>query len=83
MQLLYFGWVRIKMGKDRENMDLPDGVTNVRDLIEALRDRGAEYEEALNDISMVRVAVNQELTDLDAAVANDDEIALFPPMTGG
>ncbi|MEE2970116.1 MAG: molybdopterin converting factor subunit 1 [Pseudomonadota bacterium] len=83
MQLLYFGWVRIKMGKDRENMDLPDGVANVRDLIEALRDRGAEYEEALNDISMVRVAVNQELTDLDAAVANDDEIALFPPMTGG
>ncbi len=83
MQLLYFGWVRIKMGKDRENMDLPDGVANVRDLIEALRDRGAEYEEALNDISMVRVAVNQELTDLDAAVANNDEIALFPPMTGG
>ena len=83
MQLLYFGWVRIKMGKDRENMDLPDGVANVRDLIEALRDRGAEYEEALNDISMIRVAVNQELTDLDAAVANDDEIALFPPMTGG
>ena len=83
MQLLYFGWVRIKMGKDRENMDLPDGVANVRDLIEALRDRGAEYEEALNDISMVRVAVNQELTDLDAAVANNYEIALFPPMTGG
>jgi molybdopterin synthase sulfur carrier subunit len=83
MQLLYFGWVRIKMGKDRENIDLPDGVTNVQGLIEALRDRGGQYEEALSDISMVRVAVNQELTDLDAAVANDDEVALFPPMTGG
>jgi molybdopterin synthase sulfur carrier subunit len=83
MQLLYFGWVRIRIGKDREKLDLPDGVTNVQGLIEYLRDRGGLYEEALTDISMVRVAVNQELTDLDAAVANGDEVALFPPMTGG
>jgi sulfur-carrier protein len=83
MQLLYFGWVRIKMCKDREKMDLPDGVTTVQELIESLRGLGGVYEEALGDISMVRVAVNQELTDLDAAVANDDEVALFPPMTGG
>ena len=83
MQLLYFGWVRIRIGKDREQMDLPDGVTTVQGLIESLRDRGSPYEEALTDISMVRVAVNQELTDLDAALANGDEVALFPPMTGG
>ncbi len=83
MQLLYFGWVRIKMGKDREKIDLPDGVTTVQELIESLRGLGGVYEEALGDISMVRVALNQELTDLDAAVANDDEVALFPPMTGG
>ncbi len=83
MQLLYFGWVRIKMGKDREKIDLPDGVTTVQELIDSLRGLGGVYEEALGDISMVRVALNQELTDLDAAVANDDEVALFPPMTGG
>lgn len=83
MQLLYFGWVRIKIGKDREEIDLPDGVTDVQGLIASLRRRGGHYEEALSDISMVRVAVNQELTELDMKIANDDEIALFPPMTGG
>ncbi len=83
MQLLYCGWVRIKMGKDREKIDLPDGVTDVQGLIASLRERGGAYEEALSDISMVRVAVNQELTDLDAAIADGDEVALFPPMTGG
>lgn len=83
MQLLYFGWVRIKMGIDREKIDLPDGVTDVQGLIDALRARGGVYEEALGDVSMVRVAVNQELTELDMAITNDDEIALFPPMTGG
>jgi sulfur-carrier protein len=83
MQLLYFGWVRIKMGIDREKIDLPDGVTNVQGLIDNLRERGGAYGEALGDISMVRVAVNQELTDLDQTISEGDEVALFPPMTGG
>ena len=83
MQLLYFGWVRIKMGIDREKMDLPEGVTNVQGLIDSLRERGGVYQDALGDISMVRVAVNQELTDLDQPISEGDEVALFPPMTGG
>ena len=83
MQLLYFGWVRIKMGIDREKIDLPAGVTDVQGLIEHLREQGGAYAEALGDISMVRVAVNQELTDLDQAISEGDEVALFPPMTGG
>ncbi len=83
MQLLYFGWVRGKIGIGRETIDPPDGVDDVAGLITWLRGRGGGYAEALGDLSVVRVAVNQELADLDQAVARGDEVALFPPMTGG
>ncbi len=83
MQLLYFGWVRGKIGIDRETIDPPDGVDDVEGLMTWLRGRGAGYAEALDDPSVVRVAVNQELADLGQKVARDDEIAVFPPMTGG
>ncbi len=83
MQLLYFGWVRGKIGIDRETVDHPAGVDDDEGLINRLRGRGAGYAEALDDISVVRVAVNQELVEFDQPVATGDEIALFPPMTGG
>ncbi len=83
MQMLYFGWVRGKIGIDRESVEPPDGIDDVEGLITWLRDRGGGYAEALDDLSVVRVAVNQELVDLDQPVARGDEVALFPPMTGG
>ena len=83
MQLLYFGWVRTRVGCGGEVLDPPKKVVDVRGLIDWLRGRGDTYAEALADLSIVRVAVNQELTDLDAPVQAGDEVALFPPMTGG
>ena len=83
MQLLYFGWVRGKIGIDRETIDMPAGIDDVEGLMAWLRGRGAGYAEALGDPSVVRVAVNQELAELDQKVAPGDEIAVFPPMTGG
>ncbi len=83
MQLLYFGWVRGKIGIDRETIDPPAGIDDVEGLMAWLRGRGAGYAEALGDPSVVRVAVNQELAELDRKVAPGDEIAVFPPMTGG
>ncbi len=83
MQLLYFGWVRAKIGVGGENIDPPDGVIDVRTLVSWLQKRGGGYAEALADLSVVKVAVNQQLADLDAAVGKGDEVALFPPMTGG
>ena len=83
MQLLYFGWVRGKIGTDRETIEIPDGVTDVKGLITWLRGRGNGYAEALAEPLVVRVAVNQELADLDQPVTSSDEIAVFPPMTGG
>ena len=83
MQLLYFGWVRAKIGVGAEDIEPPAGISDVRGLIVWLRERGGGYAEALDDLTVVRIAVNQELTDLDAAIAVGDEVALFPPMTGG
>ena len=83
MQLLYFGWVRTKIGAGRETLDPPVEITDVRSLVEWLKQRGDGYQEALQDLETIRVAVNQEMVDLDALVSPSDEIALFPPMTGG
>ncbi len=83
MQLLYFGWVRSKIGVGVEEIDLPAEVADIRGLIEWLQDRGTGYTEAFEDLSVIRVAINQEIAELDATVAAGDEVALFPPMTGG
>ena len=83
MQLLYFGWVRAKIGISGEEIELPADVSDVRSLIDWLQDRGDVHSEALEDLSVIRVAVNQEMAEMDTAIAANDEVALFPPMTGG
>lgn len=83
MKLLYFAWIRQQTGIDEEEVALPDGVVDVAGLIEWLRGRGPEFAAALADISALRVAVNQEFAELDTRLDGDEEVALFPPMTGG
>ncbi len=83
MDLLYFGRVRARIGRHRETVALPEDVGDVDGLIRWLRGRGGDYDEAFADLSAIRVAVNQELCGLDQPVAGGDEVALFPPMTGG
>ena len=83
MKILYFAWLRQRVGAGEETVELPSDVRNVAGLIDWLKTRGPQYEEAFRDVSAVRVAVNQEFAGLDAAVAAGDEVALFPPMTGG
>jgi molybdopterin synthase sulfur carrier subunit len=83
MQVLYFGWVRQRIGLAKEEVEPPEGVTDVRGLVEWLRGRGPGYEAGLGNLAAVRVAVNQELAGLDARIRKGDEVALFPPMTGG
>jgi molybdopterin synthase sulfur carrier subunit len=66
-----------------ETVSPPPSVRDVAGLVEWLRTRGPGYAEALKDLSAIRVAINQEFAAVDAAISPDDEIALFPPMTGG
>ena len=83
MQLLYFGWVRTQIGVSNENVEPPPEISDVYKLIEWLKQRSDLYQHALNDLSSVRVAVNQEVADFSMSISPDDEVALFPPMTGG
>ena len=83
MELLYFAWLREKVGIASETVPLPDGVKNVHGLLAWMADRGPGYAEAMKDLSVVRVAVNQEFSQPTDAVKDCDEIAFFPPVTGG
>ncbi len=83
MKILYFAWLRQRTGLGAETVEPPAEVRDVAGLIDWLKTRGPNYAEALRDISALRIAVNQEFADLDAVIAPGDEIALFPPMTGG
>ncbi len=81
MEVLYFAWVRERIGLPRETVET-DAKT-VADLVEELRAREARYAAAFEDLSALRVALDQELTDFDASLDGVREVAFFPPMTGG
>ncbi len=83
MQVLYFGWVKSKIGIGQEQVSPPDGVESVGQLIDWLKARGGGYEVAFADAAEIRAAVNHEIAPHDTAIKEGDEVALFPPMTGG
>jgi molybdopterin synthase sulfur carrier subunit len=81
LDILYFAWVRERIGTAKETVDT--SAATVADLLTELRNREERYALALSDLSAVRVAVDQDLVDMDAPLANAREVAIFPPMTGG
>ena len=81
MDVLYFAWVRERIGLPRETVET--GAATVADLVAELRAREERYAAAFEDLSALRVAVDQELSDFDAPLAGAREVAFFPPMTGG
>ena len=83
MKLLYFAWLRARIGCAEEEVALPSGIRDVAGLLDWLRTRGPGYAAALADRSVVRVAVNQDYVGAEHAVHEGDEIAIFPPVTGG
>lgn len=83
MKLLYFAWLRERIGCAEEEVTPPPEVRDVAALLDWLRRRDARHAAALADLSAVRVAVNQDYARPDAPVGPEDEVALFPPVTGG
>jgi molybdopterin synthase sulfur carrier subunit len=81
MDVLYFAWVRERIGLPRERVETE--AATVRDLVAELVAREERYAAAFADTAALRVAVDQELTDFDASLAGVREVAFFPPMTGG
>lgn len=81
MDVLYFAWVRERIGLPKETVTTQ--AETVADLVAELRAREDRYDLAFSDLSAMRVAVDQELTDFDASIKGAREVAFFPPMTGG
>ncbi|MGQ9368504.1 molybdopterin converting factor subunit 1 [Azospirillum sp. A39] len=83
MKVLYFAWLRTKVGVAAEDVTPPADVADVGGLVEWLKGRSPRHAEALANTAVVKVAVNQEHVPFDHPVAPGDEVALFPPVTGG
>ncbi|OOY03772.1 molybdopterin converting factor subunit 1 [Thioclava sp. F28-4] len=81
IDVLYFAWVRERIGVPREKVETQ--AATVADLVEELKSREPRYEAAFADISALRVALDQDLAEFDAPLEGVREVAFFPPMTGG
>ncbi len=83
LHLLYFAWLRERIGLGEEDVAAPAEVATVAQLVAWLRSRGPGYEAAFGATASVRCAVNQEFATPEAAIQPGDEVAFFPPVTGG
>ena len=83
MKLLYFAWVRERIGKPDEEVDVPASVRTVGDLVAWLQGRGEEYAYAFENAAVIRAAIDRNHVKPETRIAGAREIAFFPPMTGG
>ncbi|MEL6679427.1 MAG: molybdopterin converting factor subunit 1 [Pseudomonadota bacterium] len=81
IEVLYFAWVRERIGVPREHVET--SAATVADLVDELRGREPRYAAAFEDVSALRVALDQTLVEFDAPLDGVREVAFFPPMTGG
>ncbi len=83
LKLMYFSWVRERIGRAEEEIEVPAEVATVADLVRWLKGRGEEYAHAFESEGIVRAAVDRVHARPDAPIAQAREVAFFPPMTGG
>jgi molybdopterin synthase sulfur carrier subunit len=83
MRVLYFAWVKEKAGIAAEEIDPPATIATIAELIDWLKARGPEFENAFARPEVIRAAIDQSHVRHDAKIAGAREIALFPPVTGG
>ena len=83
VKLVYFAWVRERVGRTDEEVEVPAGLATVADLVRWLKERGEEYAYAFENGHVIRAAIDRTHVRPDTAIAGAREIAFFPPMTGG
>jgi sulfur-carrier protein len=79
----YFAWVREKIGRSEERLQVPDAVETIADLLVWLKARGPEYESAFSNAAVIRAAIDQTHVQSDAKISGARDVAFFPPVTGG
>ena len=83
MNIKYFSWLRDRIGIEEDDIELELESISVKELIDLLAKKSDSHFEALKDTSIIRCAVNLEVVNFDHKIGKNDEVALFPPMTGG
>ena len=83
VRLMYFAWVRERIGRAEERLDVPASIVTVADLLAWLKERGPEYAHAFARPEIIRAAIDQTHVKPQSAIAGAREIAFFPPVTGG
>ena len=83
LKLLYFAGLREQVGASAEELELPAGVSTLAGLRSHLIARGGAWQSAFAQARLVRMAVNQHMAQADTSIRSGDEVAFFPPVTGG
>lgn len=83
MKIVYFAWLRERLDKTEEDVELPPSVQTIGELMDWLKTRGEEYAYAFDNPKVIRAAIDKTHVRADAKIAGAGEIAFFPPMTGG
>ena len=83
MVIKYFSWIKENIGKSEEQIDLPSDITNVNQLINYLNEIDQKYNIIFIKKELIKIAVNKTYSSFDTNISNSDEIAFFPPVTGG
>ena len=83
MVVKYFSWIKEHIGKSEEKIDLPSNITNVNQLINYLNEIDEKYNIIFEKKELIKIAVNKTYSSFDTNISNNDEIAFFPPVTGG
>ena len=83
MKILYFSWIKDKIGKTHEDIQIKDNIKTIDDLIAYLKKSNESYEEVFKDTSSIKVSINMETANFKDQINNNDEVAFFPQMTGG
>ena len=83
MVIKYFSWIKEHIGKSEEQITIPNDITNVDQLINYLNEKDTKYNLLFEKKELIKIAVNKTYSSFDTKVSNSDEIAFFPPVTGG
>ena len=83
MKVLYFSWIKDKLGKSHEEIELNDNIKTINDLIGLLKQNNENYKDVFEDTSSIKVSINMETAKFEDSIHDNDEVAFFPPMTGG